>query len=134
MRRTIGNFSLDTRPVKALDERTRTRRLLWVEHLLMNGMNRKGSRSSPVSLAIVEGLSLDKSISKGHKLGCTTFARSDSECPEGTSPSNSVATFSSLKINGCNVGYLHTKSKSNLFFNIRYNFTKKKKAFIKNSC
>lgn len=67
--RTTGSFSLDTKPVKALDARTRTRRLLWVEHLLMNGMNRKGSRASPVSLVIVEGLSLDKRISIGQRLG-----------------------------------------------------------------
>ena len=75
----------------------------------MNGMKRKGSRSSPVSLEFVEGLSLDKRISIGHKLGCTTFARLDSDCPDKASASNSVATFSSLDRNGCSEGYLQDK-------------------------
>lgn len=109
LRRTLGNFSFDTRPVKALDARTRTLKLLWVEHLLMNGMYRKGSRSSPVSLAIVEGFSLDNRIKTGHKLGCTAFSRLDLDCPDTPSPSNSVATFSSLNRNGCSKGYLHGK-------------------------
>lgn len=109
LRRTIGSFSLDTSPVKALDARTRTRRLLWMEHLLINGMNRKGSRVSPASLAIVEGLSRDKRISMGHKLGCTTFARLDSGCWGGVSLSNSVATLSSFSKKGCSDGYLQTE-------------------------
>ena len=95
-RRTVGSFSLETSPVKALDARTRIRRLLWVEHLLMNGINRNGSKSSPLSLAIVEGLSLDKRIKTGHKLGWTTFDKLDSEHPDVASPSASVATFNSL--------------------------------------
>lgn len=109
LRRTVDNLSLDTRPVKALDARTRTLRLFWVEHLLMNGMYKEGSRSSPVSLAIVEGLSLDNRINTGHKLGCTESSRLHPDCPDGPSPSNSVAAFSSLNRNGCNEGYLHGK-------------------------
>jgi hypothetical protein len=62
----------------------------------MNGINRNGSKSSPLSLAIVEGLSLDKRIKTGHKLGWTTFDKLDSEHPDVASPSASVATFSSL--------------------------------------
>ena len=36
-------------------------------------------------------------------------SRSDFECPEDPSPSNSVATFSSLNTNVCNEGYLQTR-------------------------
>ena len=111
---TVGSFSLETRPVKALDARTRTLRLLWVEHLLMNGMSKEGSRSSPVSLAIVEGFSLDNRINTGHKLGCTASCRLHPDCPDGPFPSNSVAAFSSLNRNGCNEGYLHRKRHSDL--------------------
>lgn len=106
LRSTVSNFSLETTPVNALDARRRTFRLLWIEHLLINGISKKGSSSSPVSLAIVEFLSLVKSISMGHKLGCTTFAMLNFESPEGPLPSSRVATFSSLNRNGCNEGYL----------------------------
>lgn len=99
--RMRGSFSLEIKPVRAREARTRTRRLLCVEHFRMNGMNRNGSNSSRDSLAIVEGLSRDKRMSMGHRLGWTAFARSR----EGLLRS-SVAIFSSLHKKGCNDGYL----------------------------
>lgn len=76
----------------------------------MNGMNRNGSNKSLVSLAIVDGLSLDKSINMGHKLGCTALARFDPTCSDDPVVSNSVAILSSLYKNGCNDGYLQNKN------------------------
>ena len=108
--RTSGSFSLDIKPDRALDARTRIRRLLWVEHFLMNGMNRNGSRESLVSLVIVEGLSRDRRISMGHRLGCTAVARLDPRCSEDPSLSNSVATCSSSSKKGCNEGYLQKRN------------------------
>lgn len=81
-RRTEDNFSFDTRLTNALDARTRTRRLLWIEHFLINGIKRKGSSSSPVSPVTDEGLSLDKRIRIGHKLGCKLFPRLNSKLVE----------------------------------------------------
>jgi len=109
LKRTDGNFSFDTILVRALDARTRTRKLLWVEHLLIQGMKRKGSSSSPVSPAIDEGLSLDKRIRIGYKLGCRLFPRIDSKSAEDAQPRNSVATSSSLNRNECSAGYLGPK-------------------------
>lgn len=103
---TICSFSLEMRPVKAPEARTRMRKLDWNEHLLMGGMKRKGSKVSPASLEIGEGLRRDKSINIGHKLGCTTFFRFDRISFDEPSESNSVATFSSLSKNGCDLGYL----------------------------
>jgi len=51
-----------------------------------------------------EGLSLDKRIRMGHKLGWTRFARFESDEPDVSS--KSVAAFSSLYMKGCNKGYL----------------------------
>lgn len=107
--RTSGSFSLDIKPDRALDARTRIRRLLWVEHFLMNGMNRNGSKESLVSLVIVEGLSRDRRISMEHKLGCTAVARLDPRWSEDLSLRNSVATCSSSSKKGCNEGYLQKK-------------------------
>jgi hypothetical protein len=111
LRRTDDNFSFDTRLVRALDARTRTRKLLWVEHLLIHGIKRKGSSSSPLSPAIDEGFSLDKRIRIGYKLGWRLFPLIDSKSPEDVGPRNSVATSSSLKRNECSDGYLGTTKK-----------------------
>lgn len=111
--KTTCSFSLDTKPVIALDASRRIRKLFWTEHLLMNGMKRKGSKLSPVSLVIGEGLSRDNSINIGHKLGCTTLLRLDFKHSEDPSKSNSVATFSSFNTNGCSEGYLQLKRKGN---------------------
>lgn len=117
LRRMAESFSFDIRPVKALDARTRTRRLLCVEHLLMNGISKKGSNKSPLSLAIVEGLSLDKRINMGHKLGCTALASFDPTCSGEPFVSNSVAIFSSLYKKGCNDGYLQKRKQMD---NLKY--------------
>lgn len=109
--KTTWSFSFETRPDKAFDASTRIRKLVWTEHLLMNGMNRNGSKASPDWFEIGDGLSLDKSISIGHKLGCTTFFRLDADCSDEATESNSVATLSSLKKNECSAGYLQSKEK-----------------------
>nr|GEX06445.1 thyroid adenoma-associated protein homolog [Tanacetum cinerariifolium] len=80
-------------------------RLLCVEHLLMKGISKKGSNKSLLLLTIVEGSSIDKIISMGHKLGCTTLARFDPTCSDEPFVSNSVAIFSSLYKKGCNDGF-----------------------------
>lgn len=72
----------------------------------MSGMKGNGSKASPFSLMIGEGLSRDKSISIGHKLGCTSFFRLNSNCLDDPSTSKSVATCSSLNKKECNAGYL----------------------------
>lgn len=117
LRRTTGNFSLETRPVRAREARMRILILDCVEQRLMKGMKRNGSSSSPVSLAKEEGLRRERRTSMGHRLGCTSFMRLDSTFLEDSSMRDSVATLSSSNKKECSDGYLqrHKKKVSLLF-------------------
>jgi hypothetical protein len=77
----------------------------------MKGRSKKGSKESSVPEVIGEGLSLDRRMRIGQRLGCMAFAMCDSKLLECPSASSSVATLSSLIRKGWSAGYLHKKIK-----------------------
>uniref|UniRef100_A0A0A9F506 Uncharacterized protein n=1 Tax=Arundo donax TaxID=35708 RepID=A0A0A9F506_ARUDO len=66
----------------------------------MKGKSKNGSKESSVPQLMGEGLSLDRRIRIGHKLGCMAFAMCDSKLLETPAASSSVAIFSSLERKG----------------------------------
>lgn len=104
---TSCNFSSDTKPVKALDARTRILKLFCVAHFWMKGRREKGSRVSSELEPSGEGLSLERRMRMGQRLGWMVFAMLDPVWwVELVVLRRSVATFSSSDRKGWRAGYL----------------------------
>ena len=111
---THGNISDSTRGASAREAKIRTFILDCMAHLQTYGMKAEGLSQSPVPLLIFDGLSRERIIKTGAKLGCRVLFRLVlGTCIQSKmSLSSDVAFWSSFRRNECNNGYLHIQKYS----------------------